>query len=94
MYGLDSEIHLYISKPSPYLQVDWPIKTSVYMKGSEFKLEVDERTLASRKVTQFLKIKKLQKESQGIYTGKLSEKISKWKSVRIKFEPVTFLKFF
>ena len=32
----------------------------VFMKGSEFNLEVDERTLAARKVTQFLKIKKLQ----------------------------------
>ena len=43
------------------------------MKGPEFKLEVDERTLAARKVTQFLKIKI---------------------EYRIKFEPVTFFKFF
>ena len=43
------------------------------MKGPEFKLEVDERTLAARKVTQFLKIQI---------------------EYRIKFEPVTFFKFF
>ena len=64
IYIFPNRVHIYKLTD----QLRW-----VFMKGPEFKLEVDERTLAARKVTQFLKIKI---------------------EYRIKFEPVTFFKFF